>query len=204
VDAVKLSIVMPTIAGREEWLERTCKAFYALTETPFELLVEVDHPGCGPAWQAGGARAQGDYIFMAADDLEPKARGWETAAMDACDDNLLPAPLIYYPDGRLQSCGEWWETLEGDNEETAFTRAPFMSRAQWEVAQPMLPTHYWTDNWVSWKCWQQQIPTVVTYGFDLIHHLAGEGRNEERMGSDGEIFARATQGEDVWSTVSAS
>jgi hypothetical protein len=193
-----LSIVMPTIRGREEWLERTCKAYYALTTTPFEILVEENHPGCGPAWQAGGERAVGDYIFMAADDLEPKARYWETAAIEACKRGELPAPRIYHSDGRLQSCGESWEMLEPDGDETAFTRAPFMSRAQWDVAQPMLPVMYFTDNWVSWRCWQKHIPTVVTYGFDLIHHLAQEGRNEDRMAADGVIFHLATEGEDVW------
>jgi hypothetical protein len=193
-----LSIVMPTIDGREEWLEKTCKAYYALTNTLFEILVEENHPGCGPAWQAGGERAQGDFIFMAADDLEPQHLGWEQAAMDSCKMGRLPAPRIYHTDGRLQSCGESWEMLEPDGEETAFTRAPLMSREQWEIAQPMLPVMYGTDNWVSWKCWQKEIPTVVTYGFDLIHHLAPEGRDEGRMGADLEVLRRATEGEDVW------
>jgi hypothetical protein len=189
---------MPTIAGREEWLERTVKAYYAKTITPFEILEEYDHPGCGPAWQAGGGRAVGRYIFTAADDLEPKVKGWETAAMAVCDAGKLPAPIIYYPDGRIQSCGEHWEMLDDDGEETMYTRAPMMSRAQWEIVQPMLPCHYFTDNWVSWRGWNAEIPTVITYGFELIHHLAPEGRDESRMATDGDIFGRATQGEDVW------
>jgi hypothetical protein len=193
-----LSIVIPTIDGREEWLEQTCKAYYARTTVEFEIIVEENHPACGPAWQAGGEKAVGQYIFMSADDLEPQREGWEHCAMNACDRNTLPAPRIFHTDGRLQSCGESWEMLEPDGEETGFTRAPFMSRAQWEIAQPMLPVHYATDNWVSWRCWREGIPTVVTYGFDLIHHLAPEGRDEGRMGADLEILRRATEGEDVW------
>lgn len=192
-----LSIVMPTIRGREQWLARTVAAYEQLTTVEHEILVEHDHPGCGPAWQAGGERAQGDYLFMAADDLEPM-EGWDVAAIEACDRGVLPAPLIYHSDGRLQSCGESWEMLEPDGEETMFTRAPFMSRAQMEIAMPFLPVQYGTDNHVSWKCWQAGIPTVVTYGFRLIHHLAAEGRDEGRMAADMEVFAKATQGEDVW------
>lgn len=195
---MKVSIVMPTIRGREEWLERTVAAYERLTVVSHEVLVEHDHAGCGLAWQAGGDRATGEYVFMAADDLEPLTAEWALCAMEACDRGVLPAPRIYHSDGRLQSCGESWEMLEPDGEETGFTRAPFMSRAQWNVARPMLPVHYATDNWVSWRCGQQGIPTVVTYGFDLVHHLAQEGRDEQRMGADLEVFRRAVEGEDVW------
>ncbi len=193
----RLSIVIPTIGGREQWLRRTVHAYEALTATPFELIVLHDYPACGPAWQAGGEQAAGDYVFMAADDLEPM-EGWDAAAIAACERGVLPAPVIYYPDGRVQSCGEWWETLDDDGAETRFTRAPFMSRAQWEIAQPMLPVHYATDNWVSWRCWQAGVPTAVTYGFRLVHHLAPEGRDEGRMAADMAVFEAATRGEDVW------
>ncbi len=197
---VRLTVVMPTIPGREHWVERTTRKFEEFTAKPFELLVleDTEGKGCGPIWQKGGDLAKGDYIFMAADDLEPKAAGWDDAAIAACDRGTLPAPLIYYPDGRLQSCGEHWEMLDDDGEETSFTRAPFMSRAQLAKIGRQLPTLYWTDNWVSWRGWKEAIPTVITYGFDLIHHLAPEGRNSGRMAADGEIFTRATRGEDVW------
>ena len=193
-------MVVPTIAGREHWVERTTAKFEEFTAKPFELLVLEDKElrGCGPVWQEGADLAKGDYVFMAADDLEPRALGWDEAAIAACDRGVLPAPLIFYPDGRLQSCGEHWEMLDGDGEETSFTRAPFVSRAQLAKVGRQLPTHYATDNWVSWKCWQAGIPTVVTYGFDLIHHLAPEGRNEGRMQADWQTFERATRGEDVW------
>lgn len=195
-----LSIVIPTIKGREAWLERTLDAFQRLTESTYEVLVEYDHPGCGPAWQAGGDASLGNYIFTAADDLEPASVGWEQVAMRVCDAGALPAPRIYNSDGTVQSCGGSWGELEPDGRATEFTRAPFMSRAQWMTVQPMLPCHYFTDNWVSWRGQQHGIPTRVAWGFDLIHHLAQEGRNESRMGADMNVFARARQGEDVWAT----
>lgn len=193
-----LSIVIPTISGREEWLERTLRAYADLTTESTEILVELDHPACGPAWQSGGERARGRYIFMAADDLEPKAAGWEQVAMAVCDDDALPAPVIYNTDGSLQSCGGSWGLLEPDGAATDFTRAPFMSREQWELVEPMLPVHYFTDNWVSWRALRHRILTRVVYGFDLVHHLAPEGRNESRMADDMNVFARARHGEDVW------
>ncbi len=192
-----LTIVMPTISGREAWLERATESFAANTHVPVEFIVLTDMPTCGLAWQAGGEQAVGDYIYMAADDVEAMP-GWDVAAIEACDRGVLPAPIVYNPDMGVQSCGERWGDMMPDGAKTQFTRAPFMSRAQWEIAQPMLPVHYYTDNWVSWKCWQAGIPTVVTHGFRLIHHLAKEGRNESRMGSDGCVYMAAVAGEDVW------
>lgn len=193
-----LTIVIPTIKGREERLERAECLFHEMTTVPHETITLLDYPSCGLAWQEGGERAKGDYVYMAADDAEPKSVGWELPAIAACDRGVLPAGRVYYPDGRIQSCGEHWEMLDADGEETRFTRVPFMSRAQWEIAQPMLPCHYFTDDWVSWKCAQAGIPSVITYGFDIVHHLAPEGRDEGRMQPDLEMFMRATQGEDVW------
>jgi len=196
---VTVTVVMPTITGREHWLERALRSLDNHTEAEFEVLTYVDRPACGIVWQEGGEAAAGDYIWMGADDVEVLP-GWDTAAISRCDEGALPAPCVYHPDGRLQSCGASWELLEPDGEETEFTRGPFMSRAQWDVIQPMLPTHYWTDNWVSWRGWQASpvIPTVVTWGFRFVHHLAGEGRNEGRMAEEGAVFEAATRGEDVW------
>lgn len=194
MSAPTLSIVLPTIRGREHWLERTAASYARLTDVDYELLVEHDHPGCGPAWQAGGERARGRYLFMAADDLEPACHGWERAAMAACDRGVLPAPRIYHSDGSLQSCGESWERSELDGQATGFTRAPFMSREQWDAIEPMLDAHYFTDNWVSWRGRQEGYPTVVTYGFDLTHHLAVEGRDDGRLAADHDVFVAAKAG----------
>jgi len=192
-----ISIVMPTIAGREMWLEKALAAIAAHTTIPYELIVRTGFPTCGLAWQSGGEAAKGDHIWMAADDVEVM-EGWDVAATQACDRGVLPAPIIYNADMGVQSCGGTWGELEPDGQVTGFTRAPFMSRAQWEIAQPMLPCHYYTDNWISFKCAQAGIPTVVVYGYRMVHHLATEGRIEGRMGADGNVYERATNGEDVW------
>lgn len=192
-----LTIVVPTIDGRELWFEKAVASIEKHTTVPYELIVKRNLPGCGPAWQAGGEQASGDYIWMAADDVEVM-EGYDVAAIEACDRGVLPAPIIYHTDGRVQSCGTSWEMLEPDGCLTDFTRAPFMSRSQWQIAQPMLPTHYFTDNWVSWKCRQAGVETVVAHGYRMIHHLAPESRDEARMGADGEVFRRAVAGEDVW------
>jgi hypothetical protein len=181
-----LSVIVPTITGREHHLDR-CKVAYAAHTTGYELIVVKDEPTCGIAWQAGANLAVGDYLHLSADDLEPKA-GWWQAAVETCDRGSLPAPLVYAADGSVQSCGGSWQQLEPDGAETAFTRVPFMSRDQWAKVGPMIPTHYFTDNWVSFRGAKAGIKTVVNHAYAFTHHHVLEGRNEGRMRADGLRF----------------
>lgn len=193
-----LSIVIPTIPERERRLARTLKEIARHATLPYEVLVERGHRSCGPGWQAGGKRSRGDYLFFCADDLYPAADGWEVAAGTLCDRNLLPAPLIRSPDGAVESCGGSWQAVEPDGAATSFTRAPFVSRDQWEQLEPMLPCHYFTDTWVSERGRWQGMTTVVCHAFQLVHELAPEGRDDGRLADDAALFERAKQGEDVW------
>jgi len=196
-----LSIVLPSIKGREAWLDKAVGWYETNTGVPHELIVLLDYPGCGPAWQEGGERAIGSYIHFAADDLEPH-KDWEIEAIQLCDRKKLPAPLVLHPDGRIQSCGGSWERTEADGIETEFARCPFSSRSQWNEIQPMIPTHYWTDNYFSERGRRAGYPTIVCHGYRLTHHSAAEGRNEQRMGQDHHIYERALAGEDVWASAS--
>lgn len=193
-----ISVVIPTIQGREHWLERAVASYERTMEEPFELIILNDHPHTGSAWQEGGERAKGDYVFLSADDIEALP-GWWPAAVAKCDEGKIPAPLIYNSDRTVQSCGASWLQLEPDDTETGFTRLPFLSKQQFDAIQPMLPCHYFTDNWVSWRGRVLGYPTFTTHKFRLVHHLAPEGRNEARAADEAHIYKRAIRGEDVWS-----
>lgn len=171
---MKLTVVLPTITGREHWLERFKASLVAHTKD-YELIVIPDRPACGIAWQEGIEKSQGDYVALLPDDSEVHA-GWAEAAMETCDRGFLPAPLVLHTDGSIQSCGGTWEALEDDGVPTEFTRLPFMSREQIERIGPMIPTHEFSDNWVSHRGRQEGIETVVCQGYKVTHHLAPEGR----------------------------
>jgi hypothetical protein len=182
-----ISVVIPTIKGREHHLERCIDAYQQRTED-FEFIFEVDHRTCGSAWLAGGTKALGDYIHFTADDLEPHP-GWWEAAVRCIDSGCLPCPRILRPDGSLESCGQWGtETDEGT--ETDIARVPFLSRQMWERGAWVLPAHYYTDNWIATRGRQLGIPTVVCRDYGFTHYYASEGRLQT-MDADLEVFKAA-------------
>jgi glycosyltransferase involved in cell wall biosynthesis len=85
-----LSVVLPTISGREHWLG---KALASISETvdDYELLVYLDKPTCGVGWNLGIEEAKGDYVLLFADDLEAHP-GWFQAGAGGRGDPLSPHP----------------------------------------------------------------------------------------------------------------
>lgn len=185
-----ISIVIPTIAGREHHLTR-CVDSYARTigDGSHEIIIEVGHATCGLAWQAGIERAEGDYVHLSADDIEAHD-GWWLAAVELADAGVLAAGPVYNPDGTLQSCGGGTVMLP-DGSHTEFTRVPFMSREQVERIGAMFEGHYYTDNWVSHRGRAEGYPTVVAQRYAFTHHWAQEGRVDHRFGQDGAAYLRA-------------
>lgn len=185
-----VSVVLPTITGREHWLEKAKQSYEeALKGFSFEFIIPRDCPTVGIAWNAAAQIARGDYLNLSADDIEAH-RGFAPAAMEKVDAGFLPAPRILNTDGSLQSCGDW-ETEQEDGETTEFTRLPFLSRKQWDLIGPCIDAHYYTDNYISHRGREHGIETVVARDYLLTHHLAQEGRMEERMEADRQVYLRA-------------
>ena len=193
-----ISVVLPTIRGRREYLE-AAKAAYAATTVDYELIVVPDKPTCGVAWVEGASKASGSYLHFSADDLRP-ILGWQDAATEVVHRGFLPAPRILNDDGTLQSCGgdDGWETERPTGWQTNFSRIPFLSRSQWErVADTVSPilqeTHYYTDNAISFAANRLGILTGVHRGYAFHHSLAEPGRGagtswQNRMQQDWERF----------------
>lgn len=169
-----ISVVIPTIAGREHWLERCLTAYENNTFHDWEPIVIRDKPACGIAWNEGIAKARGDYIHLSADDLEPLAC-WDKPAVESADRGELPAARILNTDGSLQSCGT--DDQEHDEGEEAFVaRIPFATREQFDLIGPMMENHYMGDYWFSHRGRQVGLRSVVRRRYTFYHHYAQEGR----------------------------
>ena len=188
-----ISIIIPTIRGRERWLRRCLASYRATTPEPHEFVIERDHPACGLAWAAGGARARGDYLHFTADDVSALP-GWAEAAASFADDGCLPCPRVLNPDLTLQSCGTWGAEMP-DGAPTDIARIPFLSREMWEHGGWCLPTHYYTDNWIAWRGIELGYPTLICREYELVHHFASEGRIDEQMPADHEVYLRWVAGD---------
>lgn len=191
-----ISIIIPTIPGREVHFERCITAYQQRTVSEFEILVEHGHPAVGPAWNAGAARARGDLLHFTADDLEPH-EGWDVAADEAVQRGLLPAPRVVNAAGRLDSCGLHGVEME-DWARVPMSVVPFLPAALFEQIGPVLPIHYFTDNWISWRAARAGWDTRVRRGFAFTHHWAQHGRGagmtyDERMAHDRIAFLDAVR-----------
>ena len=177
-----ISIIIPTIEGRSHWLHQCIESYVKTSPSSCEIIVVIDKPTCGIAWNEGYAQATGSYIHFSADDLEAHEDWWREAVL-AADNDLLAAPRILNPDGTLQSCGVVdYECAQGLA--VGFTRIPFMSSDQAEKITPIVETHYSTDVWVSEIGRLHGYQTVMARGYLFTHHFAQEGRVDERLDSD--------------------
>ena len=137
-----ISIIIPTVPGREDHYDRCVDAYLHRTAAgAFEFITERDHATVGLAWQAGAEKATGDYIHLTCDDLEP-LDGWDRAAVTASDAGIVPAPRVTDArTGELQSWPSWGREHE-DGTDAGFSAIPFLSRAMWEVVRPLFTGHY--------------------------------------------------------------
>ena len=196
---MRLAVIIPTIPGREQDLARATVA-YERTAPEAEVYVETGHACCGAAWIAGAAKAiedgPPDYLHFTADDLEPHDE-WLETAIETADRGYVPAPLVFNPDGTLDSAGlagfgqyrgpySDWQYIGG-------TTVPFLTCEMWEtirdgVAPILERTHYTTDLAISHAARYHGWETVIRPGMAFTHYTASPGRNYERVPADTEQY----------------
>jgi hypothetical protein len=193
-----VTVVIPTVDGREDHFDRCWQAYTRLADGAYELdlVIERNHPTCGHGWQAGleRASARSDYFHFTCDDIEPRP-GWAGPAMEACDQGFLPAPQVFNPDGVPQSHPEWGK-VGADWAAVYMTALPFASRAQMERIAPLLTLHYFSDDWFSFRGGKAGWPTRLRSGYTFTHHWAqhkrGAGMSEgNRLNYDAALYEQA-------------
>ncbi len=187
-----ISIVIPTVTGREDFFERCVYAYEHNTANPIELIVYKDLPTCGRGWIKGAEDATGEYVHFTADDLEP-ALGWDVAAIEAVDKGIWPIAAINRDTTALMATD--WQPTDARN------TVPFLNRPMLEAALPLLDAHYYTDDWVDYRVRMAGYPGAYRTGYRFTHYRAdykrGAGMTEpERMDYDRRIYeqAKATLG----------
>jgi hypothetical protein len=201
-----LSLVIPTVRGREEYLERALDAYTSRAECPTQMILVHDQESCGRAWNLGAQRARGDYIHLGADDVEPH-EGYATAAIEAVEKGAIPSAVYYNPAGELEWAngpagsmpGEDWEPCQDGMRKDGWymtAMAPFCSAAQYERIGPTIDAHYGSDDFFSFRAVKCGYPIVLRTAFAFTHHSAparrGAGMEEfERHMHDTEILNAA-------------
>lgn len=164
-----ISVVIPTIDGREELFEQCVRDYQELSPPDTEIIVVKNMPNCGSAWQKGADSAHGDYLHLTADDIEP-LEGWWEAALLAWEYGAVPAARVFRPDGGLESAVRW-ETPGADGAAAFLCQIPFCSMDTWRAhIGPMIPTQYYSDNWFTDKAEAAGYRCRLKHGYDFVHH----------------------------------
>lgn len=171
-----LSIVMPTIDGRQAELVPTVAAYERLTPVTIEWIVELGHRNCGAAWNAGSRKATGDVLHMGADDLEPASSAWFPAALSAIVRGGVP--LGWVDEDAMGRFGR------------DFPRVVICRREWWRDVPEV---HYYSDNAFGDLMTASGHTPFVAEGFDFHHRRSMVGRDEspERVARDRECYERS-------------
>lgn len=178
-----ISVVIPTVDGREDLLEQTKQAFRDTAEV--EFIVVRNERTCGDAWNMGAERASGQYLMLAGDDLLPQG-GWAEVAIEAANANVLPAPRITTPDGKLECCGTLGQGLYIDGKEGApvyNAPIPFFRLMYWEQIGPAPSIHYYADDYLSYRARFNaglSIEVRREYSFVHLNGQVGKAQNVAR------------------------
>jgi hypothetical protein len=173
----RITIVTPTINGREEMLTDILEA-YRTRSAGFDLtfITVKNYPNWPAGCNAGQllVRDPYDYIFFGADDVEP-CDGWATAMAAVLERGVVPA-------------ARFWDHVKTDgppvNEgadgppgaEPTFARGFGLTPTMAEAVGPWPEIPYFADNWVSDKLRLCGYRIEVTAGFDFVHHWHQVGR----------------------------
>ena len=188
----EIDLIVPTVPGREESLERCLASFPGLNH-----IVVSGYPACGQAWEAGIRVSDAPYLMLCADDIEAMDSDWIEPCVEAVDEDLLPAPMVFRPDGSIESAGGDMAAsgclltdVRPNRQPVDFTPMPFLSRAQIESIG-MIPSHMMCDVWVSHRGRQLGYETVLLHDYRLVHHHEMVGRKSATGPDDQRIYQHA-------------
>lgn len=183
-----ISVVIPTITGRENWVEGCVKAYQYHSPNDTQIIVVKDEPSCGHAWVKGNKEAKGDYVHFTADDLEP-TQNWYQEAIHYLDQGIIPAAMVVNSKWMPAIC----DSPLGDWGHQPNVLVPMLTKEMLEDPEWLLPIHYGSDDWVSYYAIYCGKRVVRAHNYVLIHHVAGEGRNYMRRHGDVKKLVRAME-----------
>ena len=172
---MRISVIMPTITGREDSRERMVQAYRDRTPGhELQIINPKDYPSWPAGCNAGQLEATGDIWHFGSDDLEPMD-GWAEPMIACLAANEVPAPQVW--DFAWTDSPPVNERADGPpGTITTFTRVPAFSRAMAEAIGPWPIMDYYSDNWCSDKARSLGWETRVTAGYRFVHHWSQVGR----------------------------
>jgi len=177
-----VTIVVPTIEGREEMCALTVAAFRATVAADLLQIVLVkDRQTIGEAWNDGAEASDGKYMMLAADDVLPRP-GWLEVCIEAVEGGYYPSPHIVKDDGGTLATGSmgggWLLTEAADWAPVVSSQFPFMLRDAWPDIGECLPIHYFADDYLASRARAAGWMVAYREGYGLMHLEGTIGREQ--------------------------
>lgn len=178
---MKVSLIIPTIGGREQLLEQTTQS---LAETcngyETELIVVRNSPTVGEGWNQGVEASTGTHFWLGADDVT-FSEGWLDAVVEAEARGWYPCPRILFANGEIEACGTIGQAgcILSEVEDGFLCGAssfPFMSRETWEEVGPSLPIGYFADDYLGYRARVAGLEVRLVRAYTLTHYVGTVGR----------------------------
>lgn len=209
-DPPVLGVVVPTVTGREDYLERCIRGYKENTPADIKLkfYVPKDCDTCGIAWQEG-AESFGrgieppDFLHFTADDIVP-APGWFDPCVGACARGNVPivgvvTPLPEMLDGdgyprfdldlSLERISYFEDqSIKGPDwfaappSDSYYPSIPFFTWEQWKLIGPSIASHYGTDKWLGYRAKLANLWPVLRTESLFWHYSAHPGRKPKAEG----------------------
>lgn len=172
---MKISVLIPTITGREDTLARAIDAYNTRSKGfEVEVITVLNYP----TWPSGCNEARkfatGDILHYSADDLEP-LEGWADAMLDSLNQGFIPGARLWDYEKKGEPIYQGYDGPSGSLVRLARVPAAMKDLAN-RIGDIPAPIHYYSDNWFTDKANLLGWPTRVQSGYDFLHHWAQVGR----------------------------
>lgn len=190
---MNLSIICPTILGRETMLAATLNAYRDTLDFDAQVIVPQGHATVGDAWNEGARHADGDLLLFAIDDAVPHI-DWYEAGLAVVEADAIPSPTLYLPDGSLEGAGSMgggaFLPLGRDGVPCRSAGIILVTKDTWWAVGEFAPIHYYCDDDWCWRAHSYDIGVRVSHGFafDHQHHPKGRSEMQARAAADQRTF----------------
>ena len=101
-----IDLIIPTVNGREESLERCISSYTEMSAVELNVIVVPESKNCGWGWLQGLQAGEAPYVLLACDDQEAIRPGWSERCIETAMRGQLPCPRVWNADGSVESNGD--------------------------------------------------------------------------------------------------
>jgi hypothetical protein len=190
-----LTLMIPTIDGREASLERTLASYRAHAGHPYGLVVRLGFPSTGAAWAATLPALQTDLAHLGTDDVTAEVE-WSQQVVNEWQWNAgLAVPLVMgMPGGEIESHGVHGR-MHLERTQVYWCGVPVVPRCCYnDIAGALLEAaldgdiHYFSDNLISDVLRMNGHQQIALPAYRLGHWWEAGGATPDRWHTDEENY----------------